>query len=1133
MRRPVQLLHARESLSSYICEQSLFRKIALRHWIPAALLLVSTLCPAQPSPGYLRLPSVHGDTVVFTAEGDLWRTTTAGGPAARLTSRAGDGVRGAISPDGRWLAYTAAYDGPAELYVMPLDGGIPRRLTWSGEGAQVRGWTPGGEILVATSRASTLREPQLAIVSPATSAMRMVPLADARDGAVVDASTLVFTRYGLFGDNFRGYRGGLTATLWRYGLRGDAEARPLTRATDGNAHDPMAWRDRIVFLSDRDGLTNLWSMDADGGDLRQLTRHRDFEVRSASLSGDRVVYEQGAALHALDLASGATSDLAVSLTSDFDQMREQWIKHPLEQFTHLAVSTPGDRVALTAHGHVALAGVGKLRRVDLFQPPASRLRNAVFMPDGKNVLAVSDASGENELWLLPADGRGPGRQLTHGADVIRWQAVPSPDGRWIAHDDKNGRLWLLEVASGKDEVLERRQGTDHRFYEHFAWSPDSQALAVEETPDVVEVQRHQIVLYRIADRSRHVLTSGRYSSSAPAFGPDGHWLWFISSREFLPLDGTPWGDRNMGPFFDRREGIYAVSLQPGQRFPFQPADELEPPKAEAAQAAASAASTASAPVARAASGAASGAARAHVPAIVWDGLAQRLHQVPLPAGNYADLGVDAKRLWLLEAETSAEHKTSLKTVALGLENSAPVIEQFLPDVREFALSADRGKVAVRRWVKQGAGDVFLFNAEPKAPAEQAKFAVRVDDWQFAVEPADEWRQMFLDAWRMHRDWFYDTRLHGVDWLAVRHKYEALLSRVTDRAELEDLTRQMVAELSLMHSQVGRGERRPSDVDIRSGVLGADFERVAEGARIRRIWRGDPERVFSLGPLARAELGVADGDIVTAVDGRPVSGVPDIAILLRDKAGKQVLLDILDRRGLTHRVIVVPAGADEAHRLRDVDWQWERRRRVAAASDGTFGYLHLDAMGNGDLSEFAREFYAASTADGLVIDVRDNDGGSIDSILIEKLMRRSWAVWQSRDGSRESNMQGAFHGNVVVITNQGTYSDGETFAEAIKRLKLGTVVGMRTAGAGVWLDDDNRLADGGIARAAQSVQLGLDGTRLIEGVGVVPDIEVDNLPHATFEGQDAQLDMAIQVLKDRRATAPSPTIPPYAYPPLVR
>ena len=1094
----------------------------MRTWIPAALLLLSSLCSAQTAPGYPRYPAVHGDTVVFTAAGDLWRTTTAGGAATRLTSRAGDAVRAAISPDGRSLAYSATYDGPSEVYVMPLAGGVPRRLTWGGEGAQVRGWTPDGQVLVATQRASTLREPQLAIVSPQTSALRMVPLADARDGAFVDAGHLVFTRYGLFGDNARGYRGGLTATLWRYAMDGASEAQPLTKAADGNAHDPLAWRGRIVFLSDRDGVTNLWSMDARGGDLRQLTHHRDFEVRAAAISGDRVVYQQGAALHVLDLADGASTTLALALASDFDQMREQWVRRPLEQLTSMAVSAQGDRVALTAHGHVALAGVGSLRRVDVFQPPASRLRNAVFMPDGRNVLAMSDASGENELWLLPVDGRGPGRQLTSGADVIRWQAVPSPDGRWIAHDDKDGRLWLLDVATGKNELLDRRvaAGWEHELYFNLAWSPDSQALAVEETTDAVELYRRQVVLYRIADRSRHVVTTARYSSASPAFSPDGRWLWFISSRDFLPLEGSPWGDRNMGPYFDRREGVYAVALQPGNRFPFRPADELEAASAAAPTPAASAASAASA--------AAAAAAKTAVPAIAWDGLAQRLQQVPLPAGNYTGLGIDGKRLWLLEAETSPEHKTSLKTLALDNTGVAP--ELFLPDVREFALSADHRKVAVRRWVRSGAGagDVFLFNADPR-PGDLGKSAVQVDDWQFAVQPVDEWRQMFDDAWRLHRDWFYDPKLHGIDWPATRRKYEALLPRVTDRAELEDLTGQMVAELSLMHSQVRGGQVRRSEVDVRSGVLGADFERVPEGARVVHLWRGDPERVFSLAPLARAEVGVVEGDVITAVNGQPVAAVPDIAVLLRDKAGRQVLLDVQDRAGVKRRVVVVPAGAGDAHRLRDVDWQWERRRRVAAASGGAFGYLHLDAMGGADLSEFAREFYATANVEGLIIDVRDNNGGNIDSILIDKLMRRAWAVWQTRDGSRAPNMPDAFRGNLVVIVNQGTYSDGETFAEGIKRLKLGTVVGMRTAGAGVWLDDDNTLADGGIARASQNAQVGLDGTRLIEGVGVIPDIEVDNLPHATFDGRDAQLEMAIKVLEDKRAASPRAAIPALAYP----
>ncbi|MBC7665087.1 MAG: PD40 domain-containing protein [Caulobacter sp.] len=774
----------------------------------------------------------------------------------------------------------------------------------------------------------------------------------------------------------------------------------------------------------------------------------------------------------LDLAGGATAALAISLTSDFDQMREQWVKHPLEQFTHLAVSATGDRVALTAHGHVALAGVGTLRRVDLFEPPASRLRNAVFMPDGKNVLAVSDASGENELWLLPADGRGPGRKITSGADVIRWQAVPSPDGRWIAHDDKNARLWLLDVASGKDEVLERRNGSDHQFYDHFAWSPDSQALAVEETPDVVEMQRHQIVLYRIADRSRHVLTSGRYSSAAPAFSPDGHWMWFISSRDFQPLGGSPWGDRDMGPFFDRREGVYAVSLQPGQRFPFQAADELEPAKAESAAAAASAASATSATsgtVPASAAASASAVAEVHLPAIVWAGLAERLHQVPLPAGNYTDLDVDAKRLWLLEAETSADHKTSLKTLALGAARRGRGVA-----VRCRAEAAGGpgqgrgagGRLAVRRRARgRMAPDV------PRRMAHASRLVLRHPVARRGL--AGGAPQVRGAAAPRHRPGRAGGS-HAAD--GGRAVADALAGG--PRRAAPERRRHPLGRAGRRLRARARGRAHPQDLARRSGA-----------------------RVLA-GPAGPRGTGRGRG---RHRDGRRRQA----------RGGRARHLDPAARQG------------GQAGAARHPGSQGREASRDRGA------HLHLDAMGGGDLSEFVREFYAACTAEGLIIDVRDNDGGSIDSILIEKLMRRSWEVWQSRDGTRESNMQGAFHGHVVVITNQGTYSDGETFAEAIKRLKLGTVVGMRTAGAGVWLDDDNRLSDGGIARAAQSVQVALDGARLIEGVGVVPDIEVDNLPHATFEGQDAQLDMAIKVLKDQRAASPWPVIPPYAYPPQVR
>lgn len=1102
-------------------------------WLAALLLAFCNAALA--SGGYFRFPALSGDSLVFTAEGDLWQVAATGGRASRLTSAPGLESRAAFSPDGARIAFSATYEGPTEVYVMPAAGGLPKRLTWEGGPALVAGWTPEGEVLFTAPTYHATREPQLAAVSPETGRVRVLPLAEASDGAWLDRDMLVFTRFGhgVMGDNLRRYRGGAMASLWTLATASTAEARPIAIAGEpANASRPMPWGKRIVFLSDRDGVMNLWSSDASGGDPRRHTRHADFEVREPSISGDRVAYRHGADIRLLDLATGEDRVVPIELASDFDQQRERWVRKPLDNFTSAALSAKGDRVVITARGHVATAGVGTLRRVDLALPPGSRARQAVFMPDGKHVLAICDAGGEYELWLFPADGSGPGRVITRGADALRWAALPSPDGRWIAHHDKKGRLWLHEVATGKDTLVEQAQAIGYPAYDALAWSPDSRAFAAEvAAPGSVNVT--QVVLYRVSDRARLALTSARYSSGSPAFSPDGKWLWFLSDRHFAALNGTAWGNRNMGPYFDRRTRIYALALQPGNRFPFQPKDELEPAKPQAAEGAPEKAGEAKGEEPRGKGGkegaSAAKPAAPKVPAIAWEGLVQRLYEVPLPAANFASLATDGKRLWYLEAETTPERKTALKSVAIDNGGAAP--ETFAAEVRQFALSADGKKLMLRKWAAQGAGDMFIADAGPKPPAEMAKAQVKLSDWQFPVSPREEWAQLFADAWRLHREHFYDPGMHGADWPAIRRKYEALLPRVTDRAELADLMGQMVGELSTLHSQVGPGDVRKGDENILPATLGALLARVPGGARIERIYRTDPELVSEAPPLARPEVGAREGDVIVSVDGRSVSAVADISLLLRDKAGRQVLLGFQGTDGAVRQAIVVPAPASRAASFRRSDREWECRRRVEEASRGRFGYLALRAMGQADVASFARDFYPVAAREGLVIDVRDNDGGNIDSIVIEKLLRRAWAYWRTRDGRQFRNMQNAFRGRIVVLVNERTYSDGETFAEGMKRLGLATLVGRRTAGAGVWLSDRNRLADGGIARSAELGQFGLDGHWLIEGRGVEPDVDVDNPPRATFGGEDAQLATAIRVLEESVAAnpVPSPKAPPYPAP----
>jgi tricorn protease len=406
----------------------------------------------------------------------------------------------------------------------------------------------------------------------------------------------------------------------------------------------------------------------------------------------------------------------------------------------------------------------------------------------------------------------------------------------------------------------------------------------------------------------------------------------------------------------------------------------------------------------------------------------------------------------------------------------------------------------------------------------------VADWRLRIDPRAEWRQMFADAWRMHREFSFDPGMRGVDWNAVRTRYEPLLARVADRDELDDLIGQMIAELGILHSQVRGGEKRRDDEVAAPAALGADFVQAADGLEVRHIYRTERELPNDRAPLARPGVDVREGDVLTAINGRPVRNAADLADALANQAGKQVLL-ALRRAGTSLRRIAVPVNDRGESSLRYSDWTERMRERVAERGKGRIGYLHLRAMGPNDIAGFARDFYTNAYRDGLIIDVRRNNGGNIDSWIVEKLLRRSWAFWTFADDPPQWNMQQSFRGHLVVLIDERTYSAGETFAAAIKALDLAPLVGQRTAGAGIWLSDRNTLIDGGRARVAEFPQFsGVDGRWLIEGKGVSPDIAVVNPPVATYNGGDAQLDAALAYLEDRLAKQPIRTVKPQAIPP---
>jgi len=1100
-----------------------FRSSLLASLFPLLFFLALNAGETDPTrPGYYRYPAISGDIIVFTAEGDLWSVGAKGGPARRLTSNPGQELHAAISPDGKTVAFSAEYEGPMDVYTMPVDGGLPQRLTWDASGI-VGGWTPDGRVLYRTLRYSTLPDPKLVAIS-SDGHREIIPLSQASDGSFTpEGKTLFFTRLNKQSSNTKRYEGGTAQKIWRY--NSGSEAVLLTGDYLGTSFNPMFWKGRVYFLSDRDGTMNIFSMDPQGHDVKQLTHHRGFDIPSASLSEGRIVYPCGADLWLLDLNTDQDAIVPVTLVSDFDQLREHWVKKPLEYLSTAHVAPDGSTAVFTARGEVfTLAAAPSGRTVKVAANSGIRYRDARYLPDGKSILAISTQTGETEFWKYPANGEGKPEQLTTNAKVLRWDGVPSLDSHWLAHRDKDQQLWLFDLKTKTDKKIAQSMNGD---FDDLTWSPDSQWLAYTETADNTFTQ---LKVLNANSGEIHVLTSDRYNSFSPGWSSDGKWIYFLSDRMLKTIIPSPWGPRQPESYFDRSMKVYELALTVGLRSPFAPVDELHPE-----QPAKSEETTPSKPAdtkdnrsAGTKPATENKTADAKKPGdekkteekkapptvnIDFTDIASRLNEVPIPPGNYSALQATDKRLCWLDDTTEASPKHNLQCVDIANKGDPP--ETIWADVKAFEISADRKK----SFVSKG-DDFYIIDAEAKpatiADAKAlAKAKIDMSRWTILTNPRVEFRELFLDSWRLERDYFYDRNMHNVDWPAIRDRYLPLVDRVADRDDLNDLIAQMVGELSALHIFVRGGDaRKPADqVDIAS--LGAILRRdeKAGGYMVDHIYLHDPDLPNLTPPLAKPDSLVHEGEVIVSIDGDDLLNVTDERALLRGKAGRKVLLRVKSANGQTRDVLVAAVSEEDERNLRYSEWEYSRRRKVEADSRNHIGYVHLRAMGSDDMEQWVREFYPVFDRQGLIIDVRHNGGGNIDSWILGKLLRKAWFYWQPRIGNPYWNMQYAFRGHVVVLCDENTRSDGEAFTEGIRRLNIGKIIGMRTWGGEIWLSANNRLADEGIATAAETGVYGPEGKWLIEGHGVDPDIVVDNPPHATFAGSDAQLDAAIKYLQD--------------------
>ena len=1055
--------------------------------------------------GYYRTPAIYRNTVVFTAEGDLWKYDISNGISARLTTHQGLETNPVISPDGRQLVFTGQYEGPPELYVMNLAGGVPKRITYDfGSLNAASGFTRDGRVIYHTSRYDALEIPQLVKLDLATLAIEPIPLSQAADGIYDEQGVLFFTRLPNQGSKTKRYKGGFIEQIWKFD--GSHEAINLTADFDGTSTRPMLYNNRIYFISDRDGTLNIWSMNKEGKNLTQHTFSKGWDIQTPSIDGSRIVYQKGADIWLYDIATNEEKKLEITLLSDFDQRKPRWIKSPVSGISYSDISPNGNYAAIISRGRLFVSPAKSDRWVEVSRKSGIRFKEVHFI-NNKSLAVLSDESGSYEIWKLNADGSDSARQITNNTKTIIKSFVVSPDEKYVAYNDKNEVLHIAELATGK---IRFTYDSAYGRTNELAWSPNSRFLHF--TRDI-ENQNTQLCVVDTQNFGIIPFTTTRLNSYSPAWTADGNWLYFISERNLHTKVTAPWGPRQPEPYYDETQNIYAIPFDSAAKFPFLQTDSwltdslfnpviiAEIPK----------------PV----------KGKAPAPVIKnydWAKAASSLYQVPVKSANLGGLAVADGYLYWLDNGPSGNEAGS-KLYALKIEESRkydPV--EVAAGVSGFSVSANQKKLLISYPNRSLA--IADANGQ-RIDADKSK--LQLDNWNFEINPVEDWKQMFADAWLMMRDYFYDRDLHKVDWLAVRKQYEPLVERITDRYELDDLLGQMVGELSALHTFVYGGDVRRSPDRIQTGFLGALLQKKPTGLSIEHIYRNDPDYPENSSPLAKPELSIKEGDIITSVNNIPVNTVPDIAELMANKVDIPVKLGLLGKNGKPYEQVVKPFSARDDYNLRYDEWIINRRYKTDTLSKDAIGYVYLKAMGGNDMDDFVKQFYPVFNRKGLIIDVRHNNGGNIDSWVLEKLIRKAWMYWQARSGGPFWNMPYAFRGHMVILCDQVTASDGEAVTEGFRRLGLGKVIGMRTWGGEIWLSQDNRLVDNGIASAAELGVYGPEGKWLIEGHGVEPDFVIDNLPYETYKGKDAQLEFAIDYLLKKIKAEPVEVPPAPAHP----
>jgi tricorn protease len=1049
----------------------------------------------------MRFPDIHGDTVLFVHAEDIWSVPAAGGVAQRLTIHDGEERAPKFSPDGRLVAFTGQYDGNSDVYVMNVHGGDIRRVTYHPGMDEVVAWHPTkAKIVFRSSRNSGSRWDRLFMIEPDGSGLEELPLHEAAVGSFSpDGSKLAFTRVTTEERTWKRYRGGLAPDLWLFDFATGAE-RKLTDFP-GAGRIPLWVGERIYFSSDRDRTLNLYAYDVPTGKVAQVTRHSDYDVRRPSAGTGKIVYEFGGQLWVVDTATNQPRQIPVTIAADVPEVRPATIK-VADFVTGVDLSPSGARALVVARGEVFSVPKKDGPTRNLTASSGARDKDAAWSPDGTRIAYISDASGEYELYIVDATGKDAPVRLTTSTDGYRHTPRWSPDSTKIAFADHTLAFHVVDLATRKVTLIDKAEyepsdvAIDAKPISDYAWSPDSRFIAYSKmNADLVS----QLWIHNLETGEKRCASGPIYNDFGPVFARDGERLFFVSNRHFDPV----YCDFEWQMVYKNTTGVYALTLRKAGP-PLLPFKSDEEPGATK----------------KVDSGKDAVKKDAGVRvAIDFDGLADRIEELPLEPGNYRSLQANADAVFYLDADEGDFNRFDLREVGpreLGAFSfKGREAHTVIKGVDAYRLSADGETLAYRKGTKVGILDAGARDSKGEL-LDLSGLVMRLD-------PRAEWMQIFQEAWRLERDYYYEPNMHGIDWATMRTRYGALVESASSRQDVRYIVGELIGELNTSHTYVSGGDVRRKADTVRVGMLGADFaaDPAANRWRFARILRV-PEWTWKVRPpLAGPGIDVREGDYLLAVNGLEVTAEREVYAAFQGLAGVQVTLTVNDRpvREGAREVVVKPAASEG--QLRYADWVEGNRRKVEQASGGAIGYLHLPDTYEGSSVVLPKYFYAQTQKQGLVVDGRFNGGGLDPDVFLERLARRTQVYWTRRYSHDYTTPVYSTDAHLVCLTNRQAGSGGDMLPMEFRMRGMGPIVGTRTWGGLVGVSMFIPLIDGGSLTAPDYRVYDAKGDWIVENEGVRPDVEVELDSAAMMKGRDVQLDKGIELLLAKIKAEPRP------------